>query len=169
VVSFFDEVPVRTLARISLFMVAPFAFAALSSVPARGDAPTKEPALVQIPSEDGAMPAEDNSHPSVEPRVVHPPWSGQGAIWGGVGLVIAGAAALIIAVPVTCVATAAETPCFATLGGSLGALGLGGVLLVIGELQRASYKDWLRTHPVFSGLSVKSLAGGGSGAWSVSF
>jgi hypothetical protein len=147
------------------------AFVVASSPLAHADESPKQPALVQVPSEDGSMPAEDNSHPSIEPIVSRPPWNGQEAIWGGVGLIIAGAATLIVAVPVTCLSTASDashTSCFATIGGSAGALGLGGILLAVGELQKSSYKTWLRTHPMF-GLSVMPSTRGPSLGWGVSF
>jgi hypothetical protein len=92
---------------------------------------------------------------------------------------VAGAAALIIATPIICFGTdgtsstvgssPSHAACFATLGGSLGAIGLGGVLLVVGEMQRASYKQWLRAHPMFSGLTVGPTGGGASMMWTAAF
>jgi hypothetical protein len=163
----------RTFGRAAGCFVAAASLLA-SSTTARADGPSKEPALVQAPPEEGfaGPPPEDNSHPSIEPKVTHPPWNGKEAIWGGVGLVIAGAATLIIAVPVTCLTVSnngSETPCYATLGGSLGALGFGAILLSVGELQRSSYRKWLKTHPAFSGLSVSPSAQGPSLTWSVRF
>jgi hypothetical protein len=171
----------RMLLRISSCGIA-VAWAAASIRPAHADDAAKPAALVQVPSEDGSMPSEESGHPSVEPAVTHPPWTGREALWGGVGLAVAGAAALIIATPIICFSTdgtstvgssPSHAACFATLGGSLGAIGLGGVLLVVGEMQRASYKQWLRAHPMFSGLTVgPTTVAGGRGAsmtWTASF
>jgi hypothetical protein len=162
----------RTLGRVGSLLVAASLLA--SSTFARADGPSSQPALVQAPPEDGSAgpPPEDNSRPSIEPKVMHPPWTGREAVWGGVGLVIAGAATLIIAAPVACLTISnngSETPCYATLGGSLGALGFGGILLTVGELQRASYKQWLKEHPALSGLTVSPSARGTSVSWSLRF
>jgi hypothetical protein len=160
----------RPSARISSCVVV--AGLALVVSPARAQESAKPPALVQVPSEDGAITADDSSHPSVEPAVTHPPWTGREAIWGGVGLIVAGAAGLIVATPTICFtrsSTESYAPCFATLGGSIGALGLGGIVLVVGERQRASYKEWLKTHPMFSGLSVMPSARGTAVGWSMPF
>jgi hypothetical protein len=160
----------RTSTRISSCAVV--ALLALLPGAARAEESAAPPALVQVPSEDGAMPAEDSSHPSVEPAVTHPPWTGREAIWGGVGLIVAGAAGLIVATPTICFtrsSTESYAPCFATLGGSLGALGLGGIVLVVGEKQHASYKEWLRTHPMFGALSVMPSAHGTAVGWSMAF
>jgi hypothetical protein len=161
---------VRTFDRLSLsLLLAAFASSSL----ARADDLPKPAPLVQIPSEDGSIPNEDNSHPSVAPIVTHPPWNGQGAIWGGVGLVIAGSAALIVALPVACFAAqsndTSSTCLDAMLGASLGTLALGGVLLIVGETQRASYKNWLRTHPAFAGLSLTPNPHSANLAWTLSF
>src|ERR1700691_1184871 len=94
----------RTLLRISSCVIAA-AWAAASMRPAHADDPPKPAALVQVPSEDGSMPPEESGHPSVEPAVTHPPWTGREALWGGVGLAVAGAAALIIATPIICFGT----------------------------------------------------------------
>jgi hypothetical protein len=161
----------RTLARIRSCVVATSFVGA--TLPARADEPAKPPpALVQVPAEDGSMPLDDNSHPSIEPVVSHPPWTGREAIWGGVGLIVAGAASLIVATPTICFTRSANqtyTPCWATLGASLGSLGLGGIVLVVGERQRDSYKQWLRAHPMFSGFTVSPSTHATSLGWSLEF
>jgi hypothetical protein len=141
-----------------------------SGARAYADDPPKVPDLVQVPTEGGAQP-EDNSRPAIEPTVTHPPWSGREAIWGGVGLIVAGAGTLIIGVPISCTTSnnASLTPCYAMAGGSGGALLLGGIVLLVGEMQRASYKEWLRTHPMFAGWSVSPSGRGTKLAWSVPF
>jgi hypothetical protein len=122
----------------------------------------------------------------IVPRVTHPPWTGREAIWGGVGLVIAGVATLIVVAPALCTSglfgnggtgpgttstgPSPRTPCWeATIGGGAGGAVVGVILLAVGETQRAAYKEWLRAHPMFSGLSLGPNSKGAALSWSISF
>jgi hypothetical protein len=108
----------------------------------------------------------------IAPPVSRPPWSGREAIWSGVGLIVAGTATLIVVAGPVCSQLHASSPttCFdATIGGGAGGVGLGVILLVIGETQRASYREWLRTHPMFAGLSAVPGSRGPALGWTLSF
>jgi len=117
--------------------------------------------------------AEEHATPlEIEPPVSRPPWTGREAIWSGVGLIVAGTATLIVVAGPVCsqIRNGNPTTCFeATVGGGAGGVAVGVILLVVGETQRASYKEWLRTHPMFAGLSVASSSRGPALGWSVSF
>jgi hypothetical protein len=108
----------------------------------------------------------------IEPPVSRPPWTGREAIWGGVGLIVAGTATLIVVAGPVCSQIHADSPttCFeATIGGGGGAVAVGAILLIVGETQRAAYKEWLRTHPMFAGFSIAPRPTGPAVGWSVSF
>jgi hypothetical protein len=146
-----------------------FAIAVASAWPraARADEP---PALPPVESAE-----ERPTHVEIEPPRSRPPWSGREAIWGGVGLIVAGTATLIIVAPTVCsrFSSASPTPaltCYeATLGGGGGGIALGIILLAVGETQRSAYKEWLRTHPMFGGFSVVPSSRGPALGWSLSF
>jgi hypothetical protein len=152
------------------------ALAAAAALSTRTEAaPADEPAEVPPPAVQviEPAPAHASSEPSVEPVIRHPPWTGREAIWGGVALAVAGAATLIIALPVACYAgrssDVSATCVDAVVGGGAGGLGLGGILLIVGESQQATYKQWLKTHPMFSGLRAAPMVGGVGIGWSSFF
>lgn len=145
---------------------------------ARADEPPPQP-----PAE---TPEEHATRLEIEPPVYKPPWSGREAIWGGVGLIVAGAATLIVVTPTLCTSSlfsngvsgsglgsngpSSQATCLeATVGGGAGAAGLGVLLLIVGETQRATYKEWLRAHPMFAGLSVTPGTRATSLGWSAHF
>jgi hypothetical protein len=138
------------------------------------------------PSQPPADPSDDRAGSlQIEPPVYRPPWSGREAIWGGVGLIIAGVATVIVVAPALCTSslfgsgggvagatttTDSRSTCVgATLGGGAGGAALGAILLAVGESQRATYKTWLRAHPMFGGLSVEAGPRGPGVGWGVSF
>ena len=115
---------------------------------------------------------EHSTRLEIEPPLSRPPWTGREAIWGGVGLIVAGTATLIVVAGPVCsqIRAGSPTTCFeATVGGGAGGVAVGVILLVVGETQRASYREWLRTHPMFAGLSVVPSSRGSALGWSLSF
>jgi hypothetical protein len=114
----------------------------------------------------------------IEPPVARPPWTGREAIWGGVGLIIAGVATLIIVTPALCSSNLFNSPtppagaptasgpdprttCIeGTIGGAAGGVALGAILLAVGEIQRATYKEWLKKHPMFGAISAGASSAG---------
>jgi hypothetical protein len=146
--------------------------------------PPPEPA----PQESAAFPhAEHATDLEIEPPEVRPPWSGREAIWGGVGLIIAGTLTVIVVAPALCTSSlfsaggaadagtpstgpSPRTTCVeATLGSGAGGVGLGVILLAVGETQRSTYKAWLRSHPMFGGLSLTPSTRGPAVGWTLSF
>ena len=143
-----------------------FAMALASAWP-RGVRAEEPPPLPPVESTE-----EHSTRLEIEPPVSRPPWTGREAIWGGVGLIVAGTATLIVVAGPVCSQIHASSPttCFeATVGGGAGAAAVGVILLVIGETQRASYKEWLRAHPMFAGFSVAPSSRGPALGWSISF
>jgi hypothetical protein len=151
-------------------------------------APAEEPPPLP-PTESAAPPPAEATEGRaeqalIEPPATHPPWSGREAIWGGVGLVIAGVATVIVVAPALCTSSLfgnggtpstttgpnPRTTCLeATIGGGSGGALLGVVMLAVGETQRAAYKAWLRAHPMFSRLSAGPTPKGPAFSWSISF
>ncbi len=150
--------------------------------------PPAEAAVAAAPAPEGSSTPGSltpGSEPQIEPTSSHPPWSGREAIWGGVGLIIVGVGGLIASpacttlrsggigtAPAGTAGTGAnpQSVCLeAVLGSAAGAAGLGGILLAVGELQRASYKEWLRTHPMFGGFGIGPTMHGARVTWALAF
>jgi hypothetical protein len=162
-----------------ILLAAALASALARSARAEGPPPLPppEPPEAQVDQVDQA------DHVAVEPPVCRPPWTGREAIWGGVGLIIAGTATFIVVTPALCAgmggggtqpgatstASAGTTCVEAVVGGAAGAVGIGVILLAIGETQRATYQHWLHKHPMFGGLSLAPGTRGPALGWGLSF
>ena len=105
-------------------------------------------------------------------RDTTPPETGVDLLAGGIALGAFGVLSLATA-PIceTSVVIPLEQSACLTTSVAVGApvLATGITLIVIGAVQRAKYKDWVRRHPALQGLSFAAASGGAAFGWSATF